>query len=41
MTAALIADIREARALGLAFSQTQIDETAARYGVPAPKMESK
>lgn len=41
MTAALIADIREARALGLAFTQKQIDETAARYGVPAPKLESK
>lgn len=41
MTAALIADIRETRALGMTFTQKQIDETAARYGVPAPKMESK
>lgn len=41
MTAALLADIREARSLGLEFSQDQINENAKRYGVPAPRVESK
>jgi hypothetical protein len=41
MSADLLADIREAKALGLTFSQAQIDEKAARYGVPAPRMETK
>lgn len=41
MSGALLADVREARALGLTFSQAQIDETAKRYGVPAPRMEAK
>jgi hypothetical protein len=40
MTAAIIADIREMKALGLSLTQKQINETAERYGVPAPKMES-
>lgn len=38
MTAALLSDIREARQLGIAFSQEQINETAERYGVPAPRL---
>lgn len=40
MNAALLADIREARALGLEYSQKQIEDTAARYGVSAPKLLS-
>lgn len=41
MNAALLADIREARALGLEYSQDQIESTAKRYGVPAPKIATK
>lgn len=41
MTAALLADIREAKALGREFTQEQIAELAERYGVPAPKTDGK
>jgi len=39
MTAALIADVREAKDAGLSFSQDQIAALALRYGVPCPKIE--
>ncbi len=39
MTAAYLADVRDAKAAGVAWSQEQLNELAATYGVPAPKTE--
>jgi hypothetical protein len=39
MTAALLADIAEAKSLGVRLDQDQVNNLARRYGTVAPRVE--